>query len=69
MGGEYGIGKDKTVQILNALSDLDNVQVVAIAGKNEKLKDAFDKIVIEKHKATKTINEIKNIWKSFNCDI
>lgn len=50
MDGEYGIGKDKTVQILNALSDLDNIQVVAIAGKNEKLKDAFDKIVIDKHK-------------------
>ena len=44
MDGEYGIGKDKTVQIFDALSGLDNIQVVAIAGKNEKLKDAFDKM-------------------------
>ncbi len=48
--GEYGLGKSKTVQIFDALCELNNIQVIAIAGKNEKLKDAFDKIVIEKHK-------------------
>ena len=45
-GGEYGLGKDRTVAILESLakSQLD-IQVVAIAGKNEKMKEAFENIV------------------------
>ena len=53
-GGEYGLGKDKTVAILDALADFPNIQVIAIAGKNEKMKQAFEKIVEEK-KRKKTI--------------
>ena len=49
-GGEYGLGKDKTVSILNNLADFSNIQVVAIAGKNEKMKQEFEKIVKEKNK-------------------
>ncbi len=49
-GGEYGLGKDKTVAILDALSDFSDIQVVAIAGKNEKMKQDFEKIVAEKGK-------------------
>lgn len=49
-GGEYGLGKDKTVSILNTLADFPNLQVIAIAGKNEKMKQEFEKIVAQKHK-------------------
>lgn len=49
-GGEFGLGKDKTVAILKALADNRfDVQVIAIAGKNEKMKDAFTKVVAETH--------------------
>ncbi|MBP3255402.1 MAG: UDP-N-acetylglucosamine 2-epimerase [Clostridia bacterium] len=49
-GGEYGLGKDKTIAILNTLADFEDIQVVAIAGKNEKLKVAFEEIVAERKK-------------------
>lgn len=49
-GGEYGLGKDKTVAILDSLSDFDDIQVIAIAGKNEKMKKEFEEIVAKKHK-------------------
>ena len=49
-GGEYGLGKDKTVSILSCLADFTNIQVIAIAGKNEKLKKAFEDIVKQKKK-------------------
>lgn len=50
-GGEYGIGKNKTVNILNILAKSDyNIQVVAIAGRNKKLKTAFENIVLENNK-------------------
>ena len=47
-GGEFGLGRDKTVKILNSfISHVKNHQIVAIAGKNEKMKVAFDKLVAE----------------------
>lgn len=50
-GGEYGIGKNKTINILNILAKSDyNIQVVAIAGRNRKLKVAFENIVLENNK-------------------
>lgn len=49
-GGEYGLGKDRTVAILNTLTDFSDIQVIAIAGKNEKMKQEFEKIVANKHK-------------------
>ena len=49
-GGEYGLGKDKTVSILNSLADFSDIQVIAIAGKNEKMKQEFERIVKEKNK-------------------
>lgn len=51
-GGEYGLGKDRTVAILNSLADFSDIQVIAIAGKNEKMKQEFERIVKEKHKET-----------------
>ena len=45
-GGELGIGKQKTVDILDLLASSNyDIQVIAIAGKNEKMKKAFDDIV------------------------
>lgn len=49
-GGEYGLGKNKTVAILNSLADFNDIQVIAIAGKNEKMKQEFEKVVKEKNK-------------------
>lgn len=49
-GGEYGLGKEKTVNILNCLANFSNIQVVAIAGKNEKMKQEFERVVKEKNK-------------------
>ena len=50
-GGEYGIGKNKTINILNILAKSScNIQVVAIAGRNKKLKEAFENIVLENNK-------------------
>lgn len=47
-GGEFGLGRDKTVKILNSfITHVKNHQIVAIAGKNEKMKIAFDKLVAE----------------------
>jgi len=47
-GGEYGFGKDKTLNILKTLiNSFPNFQVIAIAGKNEKLKNKFEELVKE----------------------
>lgn len=53
-GGEYGLGKNKTVQILEALADFPSIQVIAIAGKNEKMKQEFETIVTT-HKKEESI--------------
>ncbi len=47
-GGEFGLGKDRTVQILKALiQKVPHYQVVAASGKNEKMKEAFKNVVSE----------------------
>ena len=44
-GGELGLGKSKTVDIFkNLVENFPNVQLIAIAGKNENLKNHFEKI-------------------------
>ena len=50
-GGEFGLGKDRTTQIFRSLiSNATNYQIVAIAGKNEKMKQEFERIVSQKKK-------------------
>ena len=50
-GGEYGLGKARTIEIFNNLvKNFDNIQVIAIAGKNEKMLTEFEKIVEENNK-------------------
>jgi len=45
-GGEFGLGRDKTIKILQAfIKHSDKYQIIAIAGKNEKMKAEFDKLV------------------------
>ena len=41
-GGEFGLGKDKTIAVLKVLlNHLDNYQVIAVSGKNAKMNSAF----------------------------
>ena len=45
-GGEFGLGKTKTIEIFeNFVKYCTDMQIIAIAGKNEKMKHAFDNIV------------------------
>lgn len=45
-GGEFGLGKDRTVQILDALiHNLPTTQIVAISGRNPKMNSAFKELV------------------------
>ena len=45
-GGEFGLGKTKSVEIFECFVKLfPNIQIIAVAGKNEKMKTAFSKIV------------------------
>lgn len=47
-GGEFGLGKERTIQILRSLIiQVPNYQIVTIAGKNEKLKQKFENLVAE----------------------
>ena len=50
-GGEFGLGKTRTVEIFECFVKLfKNTQIIAIAGKNEKMKNAFEKIVKENNR-------------------
>lgn len=45
-GGEFGLGKSQTLEILETfVKDFDNVQVIAISGRNIKMKEHFENIV------------------------
>ena len=45
-GGELGLGKSKTLEIFEVLAkSFPDIQIIAIAGKNETLKNNFEKIV------------------------
>ena len=48
-GGEFGLGKSKTISILKSfIENIDGkYQIVAIAGRNEKMKATFEKVVKE----------------------
>ena len=45
-GGEFGLGKTKTANIFEALvKNYNNMQIIAISGKNPKMKESFEEIV------------------------
>ena len=46
-GGEYGLGKSKTLKIFKTFVENNNIQIVAISGKNPKMKEDFQCLVDE----------------------
>ena len=49
--GEFGLGKSKTYSLLHTLAkDFDNIQVIAISGRNQKIKRSFEYLVEKEHK-------------------
>jgi processive 1,2-diacylglycerol beta-glucosyltransferase len=53
-GGEFGLGKSRTFEIFDSLIKASNdIQIIAIAGKNEKMKSKFDEIVIKNNANTR----------------
>ena len=47
-GGEQGFGKDKIFNMLKSIiENFPSLQVIAISGKNEKMKHQFDELVLE----------------------
>lgn len=45
-GGEYGLGKNKTFEILKTFAEnFPNLQIIAIAGRNKDMKEKFTKLV------------------------
>lgn len=53
-GGEFGLGKERTVQILRSLIlNAHDYQIIAISGKNEKMKEAFESLVKELNVSSK----------------
>lgn len=50
-GGEFGLGKSKTYEMLKTfVESFNNIQIVAIAGRNAKMKKEFDALVSSSHK-------------------
>lgn len=50
-GGEFGLGKSKTLEIFeNLVKNFDDIQIIAISGKNETMKNNFIKIATENNK-------------------
>ncbi len=46
-GGEFGLGKTRTFEVFNSLVSYPDIQIIAISGKNEKMKMKFDELVAE----------------------
>lgn len=45
-GGEYGLGKTKTIEIFTSLvQNFNNISIIAISGKNPKMNESFNEIV------------------------
>lgn len=47
-GGEFGLGKNQTLKIFKSfVNNRNNIQIVAISGKNQKMKENFENLVKE----------------------
>ena len=60
-GGEFGLGKTRTVQIFNNFVEEtknNNIQIIAISGKNPKMKSAFEE-VLDSNDANSTVKIIE----------
>jgi processive 1,2-diacylglycerol beta-glucosyltransferase len=52
-GGEFGLGKTRTIQIFESLvKNFNDLQIIAIAGKNPKMKESFENIVTQYNSAS-----------------
>lgn len=52
-GGEFGLGKSQTLDVFETIvNNFSNIQMVAIAGKNEKMKKHFEELVEEANKSS-----------------
>lgn len=52
-GGELGLGKSKTLEIFECIvKNFPNIQLITISGKNEALKNNFEKIVTKNNRNT-----------------
>ena len=50
-GGEFGLGKNYTLKVFETfVKDSADIQIIAISGKNKKMKEAFENIVIKYNK-------------------
>lgn len=50
-GGEFGLGKTQTIEIFKAfVENFNNLQIIAISGKNPKMKSCFEEIVNQYNK-------------------
>lgn len=50
-GGEFGLGKSRTVEIFeNFIKYCENMQIIAISGKNEKMRLAFENVICKYQK-------------------
>ena len=62
-GGEFGLGREQTLKILKAfINNVTEHQIVAISGKNEKMKLSFEKLVQEEH--AESIVKVLGIYSS-----
>lgn len=50
-GGEFGLGKSNTLRVLESfLRDFSDIQIIAISGKNQKMKKSFEELSIQYQK-------------------
>ncbi len=60
-GGEFGLGKERTISIFKFLcQNTDKYQIVAISGRNPKMKKSFEELLNEKNKDSIKILEYTN---------
>ncbi len=50
-GGEFGLGKTRTVEIFeNLVRNIENIQIIAISGRNEKMQKHFNEVIERNNK-------------------
>ena len=60
-GGEFGLGKERTLRVLQSLiNNINGYQIVAISGRNEKMKKKFEELVSVENKDFVRIYEFTN---------
>ena len=60
-GGEFGLGKDRTLQVLKSLlQNITEYQIVAISGKNKKMKQKFQEFLTPENEESLKVFEYTN---------